>query len=240
MRLAIVTGGSKGLGRAMCEAFLQREFEIVEFSRSAPTHYSVHADLSNPVECARVVSDAIRRIDKSELTEIIVINNAGTVEPIGPASRKSQQNLLVSLNINFTSAILVLSEIIAQCQDLECRKVIVNISSGAALRGYPGWSLYCAAKSGMENFIRSIALEQALQDKPFIPINIAPGVIDTELQANIRASSVEDFPDIERFIQRKLEGGLASPEKVAAAVCRILDLPDLKPGERYDVKDFGS
>jgi NAD(P)-dependent dehydrogenase (short-subunit alcohol dehydrogenase family) len=117
--------------------------------------------------------------------------------------------------------------------------VLANISSGAAQKGYAGWSLYCAAKAGMENYIRALALEQQAEPHPFIPVNVGPGVIDTEMQALIRTSTASDFPEIERFIVRKEQGALLSPMKVAAAVCRILDLPSLSSGARYEVGDHG-
>ena len=116
--------------------------------------------------------------------------------------------------------------------------MIVNISSGAALKGRAGWSLYCAAKAGMENFIRALALEQQAQPQPFIPINVDPGLIDREMQALIRETSPVDFPDIELFIQRKNQGLLDPPDKVAAAIIRILEQESLAFGERYETSNF--
>jgi len=143
------------------------------------------------------------------------------------------------MNTNYVSAVLVLTEIIRKFQAAACRKVIVNISSGAALKGRAGWSLYCAAKAGMENFIRSLALEQQTQPQPFIPINIDPGVIDTEMQALIRGTSPSDFPDVEIFIQRKDQALMVPPDKVAAAIIRILEQPSLSFGERYKTSEYG-
>ncbi|MDP2366746.1 hypothetical protein [Rhodoferax sp.] len=73
---------------------------------------------------------------------------------------------------------------------------------------------------------------------PFVDINIDPGVMDTAMQADIRAASVHDFPDQERFVQRKTQGALVAPADVAAAIGHILDLPTLTSGGRYDVADF--
>lgn len=74
---------------------------------------------------------------------------------------------------------------------------------------------------------------------PFLAVNVDPGVIDTDMQAVIRAAPPEDFPDVQRFIRRKEEGGLCAPHDVALRVLRILSSPDLSPGGRYDVADFG-
>jgi benzil reductase ((S)-benzoin forming) len=240
MRLAILTGGSKGLGLALCEEFSGRGYRVLEFSRSAPHTYSVRVDLSSPSGSHQIVAAALASLGGEHIEELLVINNAGTLDPIGPASRKQRDAILGNLNTNFTSAILVLTEIVAHFQATECRKVLANISSGAAQKGYAGWSLYCAAKAGFENYIHALALEQQAEPHPFIPVNIDPGVIDTEMQALIRSSSASDFPTIERFIKRKEQGALVSPARVAAAACRILELPSLSYGARYEVGDHGA
>lgn len=237
MRLAIVTGGSRGLGLALCEALSAAGYRVIEFSRGAPHAYSVRVDLSLPEDSARIVAAAIAAVDGKAIEELLVINNAGTLDPIGPAARKAQAAVLANLNANFASAILVLATIMQHFQGAACRKIVANISSGAAQKGYAGWSLYCAAKAGMENFIRSVAVEQQAEPAPFLAINIEPGVIDTQMQAAIRASTAADFPEVARFIKRKEVGELAAPEKVAAAVLRILKLSSLAQGQRYSVSD---
>jgi benzil reductase ((S)-benzoin forming) len=239
MKLFMITGGSRGLGQALCEQFKTKDYKILEFSRSVPHEYSIRTDLADPERSRLTVAKAIESIDSSQLEELIIISNAGTLEPIGPTSGKSHVDLTENMNTNFISAILILTEIIRKFQAAACRKVIVNISSGAALKGRAGWSLYCAAKAGMESFIRSLALEQQTQPQPFIPINIDPGVIDTEMQALIRGTSPADFPDVETFVQRKNQGLLAPPDKVAAAIIRILEQPSLSFGERYKTSDYG-
>ncbi|HSL42867.1 MAG TPA: SDR family NAD(P)-dependent oxidoreductase [Anaerolineales bacterium] len=238
MKLFIITGGSRGLGHALCEQFKSRDYRIIEFSRSAPHEYSIQADLADSENSRRIVKEAIAPIDDMLLEELIVVSNAGTLEPVGPTSSKSYSNILKNINTNFASPILVLTEVIDKFQAAACRKVILNISSGAALKGRAGWSLYCAAKAGMENFIRSLALEQQAQPQPFIPINIDPGVIDTDMQAFIRTSSPSDFPDVEVFIQRKNQRLLQSPDNAAAAILRILKQESLSFGERYKTSDY--
>ncbi len=238
MRLAIVTGGSKGLGLALCQQFANEGFEVLEFSRSAPHSYSHAVDMASPQSTARHIADALTQFNPTTLTELVYISNAGTLEPIGRASKKPPDQVLANLNINIVSAIIAINEVVRHFQSSPVPKVIGSISSGAALAGYPGWSLYCAAKAGMDNFIRALALEQANEAQPFTPIIINPGVIDTDMQANIRQTSADDFPDVARFIQRKNAGQLGSPESVAAAVVRIVRLENLKPGKRYEVSDY--
>ena len=238
MRLAILTGGSKGLGLALCEALAERGYRVLEFSRSAPHPYSVRIDLSSPSDSHRIVAAALAALEGQQLEELMVINNAAMLEPIGPASRKEPAAILANLNTNFTSAILILAEIVARFQDTACRKVLANISSGAALKGYAGWSLYCGAKAGMENYIRALALEQQSEPCPFIPVNIDPGVMDTGMQV---CFAVHRLPTSLRLraSSSARSDALVRPEKVASAVCRILELPSLAYGERYKAVTMG-
>lgn len=97
--------------------------------------------------------------------------------------------------------------------------------------------MYCAAKAGLDHFVRTLALEQKSEPFSFTAINIDPGVMDTAMQEGIRAAAKSDFPDVERFVQRKENGQLVAPDRVAKAVLRILDRKDLAQGERYATMD---
>jgi benzil reductase ((S)-benzoin forming) len=130
-----------------------------------------------------------------------------------------------------------MTKLIAAFQGHECRKSIVNISSGAALKTYAGWSLYCASKAGIESFVRCTAAEQEREAHPFHLVNIGPGVIDTEMQGSIRASSAEEFPSITRFVGLKNSGSLQSPQHVASVIARIVD-DGFANGTRIEVGDY--
>jgi benzil reductase ((S)-benzoin forming) len=166
---------------------------------------------------------------------LLVFSNAGTLAPIGPVWKQSSELTVANLNVNLISAIGFIAEAMRHFRETSGRKVIVNVSSGAALKGYAGWSLYCAAKAGMENFIRALAVEERTQAHPFIPVSVDPGVIDTDMQALIRASMPSDFPEVERFRQRKAAGGLALPEIVAKGIIGIATRLDLEAGTCYDL-----
>jgi benzil reductase ((S)-benzoin forming) len=238
LRLGIVTGGSRGLGASLCHAYRRQGFRVVEFSRTAPHEFSVQVDLSNPESARQKIAEALLPLSDLQWDEIVIINNAGVLNPVGASSQQSCDAVVANINSNFTSAILFMSEAVARFQSHSCRKVLVNISSGAALKGLAGWSLYCAAKAGIENFIRSVALEQAAQAAPFVAINIGPGLIDTEMQAVIRASASDDFPDVANFVSYKESGALAAPDAVAASIQKITALRELLNGGRYLVADY--
>lgn len=238
MRLAIVSGGSKGLGLALCVTLQEQGYQVIEFSRSAPHAYSFAVDLTDPVASQAIIRQALQPLAAQAWDEVLLISNAGMLSPIGMVGQQESAALLSNINANVSSAMLLIAEVVAQFQAHTARKVLASISSGAALRPKAGWSLYCAAKAAMESFVKTVALEQAAQAAPFIALNIDPGLIDTEMQAQIRAASQADFPDVAQFIARKKSGLLIAPERVAAAVMGICALPKLENGGRYAVMDY--
>lgn len=238
-KLAIVTGGSKGLGAALCDLYLSRGYEVMEFSRSGTAAHSTRVDLADPHAAERAFSEAFSRLSARPYDEIVAINNAATLAPIGPTSGKATAELFSNMNINVASAVIFMTKLIAAFQGHDCRKSIVNISSGAALKPYAGWSLYCMSKAGIEAFVRSVAAEQERETHPFHLVNIGPGVIDTEMQGSIRASNANDFPSIERFVGLKNSGALQSPQQVASIIARIVD-DGFASGTRIEVTNYQS
>lgn len=223
MKLALISGGSRGLGAELCRHYADAGFELLEFSRAAPHPFSVVCDFAEPLAAARTVAERLAPLAaRADLAELVVLANAAMLEPIGPVSRKAPAAVQANLNANLVSAILFMGEAIRAFQTHPARKTVVSLSSGAALKGRAGWSLYCAAKAGLDNFIRAVALEQALESAPFRALSIDPGVMDTDMQADIRASTVADFPTVGRFHDLQREGELRSPAAIAAAIARIV------------------
>ncbi|MCB9495255.1 MAG: SDR family NAD(P)-dependent oxidoreductase [Fibrobacteria bacterium] len=237
MRLALITGGSRGLGSALCHQYLQDGWTVLEFSRSAPHSFSRPLDLSAPETVATTVKESQEGLPHDAIEELVAIHNAGDVSPITSVAHLDSARVLGSLHANLAGGILFLSTVVDHFAGLPGSKRLANISSGAALKGYAGWSLYCACKGGMEQFVRSLAAEQKHRPHPFLAVNIDPGVMDTSMQATIRASSPKDFPDLPRFVGLKEQGALADPARTARAVRRILSLESLSGGERHATKD---
>lgn len=232
MKLAIVTGGSRGLGAALCEEYLSRGWRVVEFSRSAPFAHSIHIDLASPRGAAQVFAASFTRLAADDWREVIAFGNAGVVEPVGPVERLTVDDILANVHTNVASAILFARAFAAAFGDVDAHKTFVNVSSGAAARGTAGWSLYCAGKAALENFVRAAALEQGGRRFPVNFLSVNPGVMDTEMQATVRAARQEDFPARERYARLYAEGRLAEPSLIAARLAAMLQSPP-EPGTVY-------
>lgn len=234
MKLAIISGGSKGLGHAIAENLHAAGYQVVEFSRSAPHAYSVKLDFSSPELMLPTLTAKLETLAAQSWDDIVVVSNAASLSPVGPTSKKNSLAVLANINTNFTSAILFMSEVMKHFQSHACRKVLASISSGAALKAYSGWSLYCSAKAGLESYIRTVAVEQESEPHPFVVLNVDPGVMDTDMQVLIRSSHKEDFPAVDYFIHRKESGELRTPAQVAAGVVKIMT-SDAASGSRIAV-----
>jgi NAD(P)-dependent dehydrogenase (short-subunit alcohol dehydrogenase family) len=92
------------------------------------------------------------------------------------------------------------------------QKRIMHISSGAGRHAYPGWSVYCATKAALDQHARAVVLDGG---KDVQICSLAPGVIDTGMQAEIRATPEESFPMRQRFVDLKDTGTLLDPDECA-------------------------
>jgi NAD(P)-dependent dehydrogenase (short-subunit alcohol dehydrogenase family) len=230
--LAIITGGSRGLGAAFCDLYRERGWHVVEFSRSAPHSYSVPIDLSDPEAAAHIFAKTSAALATSSPSEVVAISCAGVLGPVGPVEHAPQVEVRANLEVNVVSAILFARQFVAAFQDHRCPKTFVNISSGAATRGRAGWSLYCAGKAALESYVRAVALEQAARAHPIRAISVNPGAIDTAMQAAVRNSSAKDFPELEHYLRLHREGRLAPPSSVASRIAEIVaSRPE--PGRAY-------
>lgn len=237
-RLALITGGSRGLGAALCAHYAAQGWRVLEFSRSAGTAHSVKTDFADPVAAGAAIDAALAPLAAGGFDEILAIANAARIGPVGLAGGLEPAAVAEHFAVNLASAAVFAGRVLRHFQSHACPKTLVNISSGAAIRPIRGWSLYGASKAGMEHFVRMLDDEQAAQPHPFSVISVSPGVMDTQMQAEIRDSRVEDFPDLDYFVGLQRGGNLRKPVDVAARVARIV-AARVPGGGRYDVADYG-
>lgn len=226
---AIVTGHSRGLGEGIAAALLERGIPVLGVSRGTNaamasrfggTLEEVPLDLSDVEATAHwLESGALPRFVDGAATAILV-NNAGLLQPIGPLQKQDPEEVWRAVSVNVAAA-LTLSAAFARATERSSDRRILHISSGAGRKAYAGWSVYCATKAAIDHHARAVEQDRI----PKLRIcSLAPGVIDTGMQAEIRATTIDRFPEKERFVAMKHEGTLRSPERVGRiAVDFLLD-----------------
>ncbi len=217
---AILTGHARGLGAAIAENLLARGIAVLGVSRHGnaslekqypSTLEQVALDLSDTeAVTAWLAGDVLRRFLAGSQT-VLLVNNAGTVQPVGPMQGQDVAVIGHAVSLNVAAPLMLAGAFTAASPDAADRR-IVHISSGAARNPYAGWSVYCATKAALDHHARSVALDNT----PKLRIcSLAPGVVDTDMQAQIRTTPLEQFPGRERFEALKRTGGLSDPRDCA-------------------------
>jgi NAD(P)-dependent dehydrogenase (short-subunit alcohol dehydrogenase family) len=98
-------------------------------------------------------------------------------------------------------------------------------------------SAYCAAKAGMDHFTRCLALDEALKSRGAKVCSLAPGVIDTDMQVQLRSTDDALFPDRQGFAGLHLGGQLTSPDEAARRVLAYLARADFGQNPVADVRE---
>jgi benzil reductase ((S)-benzoin forming) len=233
-RLAVVTGGSRGLGLALLEAFESDGFKSLDLSRSGASDTArgrlhVRADFADPSATADAVARELDALAAESWDEVVFVSNAGTLDPIGPLAASSPADWRRGIDVNLTSAITAMALFVRAFQSSAARKTLVSVSSGAGSRGVAGWSLYCATKAGLDNWIRAVAIEQERESHPIRAVSIQPGIVDTQMQAEIRASDRALFANADHFVELKESGALYAPADVARAMLALV-AGEFEPG----------
>jgi benzil reductase ((S)-benzoin forming) len=237
--LLILTGHSKGLGKALLDWYLEQEnFEIIGISRTlleiqSPRLKELSLDLSD----WNSVEDKLDMIfPLASYEEIILINNAGSIGEIKSVGQLDSKQFQMLLNLNMLAPALLTNAFVKRYHASDAKRVVCNISSGAADKPMEGWSEYCSSKAGLAMF--SMVCQKENENSGFRFYSLAPGIIDTEMQAKIRESSSEDFPAIDRFKTYKSEGKLSSGAEVAQKIGYLLANTDKFQSVVQDVRSF--
>ncbi len=224
---AIVTGHSRGLGAAIVDELLRQGIPTLGLSRSAVGKPAdVPAGRFDEVALDLRDLDALRawlagpRLANWVIgrQQVLLINNAGTVEPMGPLSVQTPLAVAEAVSLN-VAAPLMLSAALAAIEAPGQQRRILHVSSGAARTPYSGWSVYCATKAALDQHARAASLDQV----PDLRIcSLAPGVIDTAMQASLRDVDPARFAMRARFEQLHREGLLSSPADCARRLVAYL------------------
>ena len=216
----IVTGISRGLGKAIVEVLLDRNEKVIGIGRSNPFGSTVDF-----VECDLSDAKAVKEIRISAGdASVTLINNAGILGEIARMSEQTSLDLEEVMQMNVFAPMELTMNVYHQLKASQ-EFTLVNISSGAAHRSIPSWGAYCASKAALNRLTENFYLEELERGKKVKAYAVAPGVIDTDMQGAIRSVSKDKFSQRDNFIQLKDENKLYSPEEAAQRLLLLLEEP---------------
>jgi NAD(P)-dependent dehydrogenase (short-subunit alcohol dehydrogenase family) len=236
-KVAVITGASRGIGAAAARILAREGAAVALLARSEGACQAlaeeIRADggralaLGCDVSSGKEVAKAARAL-REELGRVdILVNNAGVVEPIGKLADCPPEEWIRNIEINLGGALRLLHALLPDL--LAADGTVVNVSSGAAHRPMEGWSAYCAGKAGLAMVTRSLHLEYG--DEGLRAFGFIPGVVDTEMQVQIRASGINE-------VSRLPRESLASPERPAQVIAWLCgpEANDLM-GQEVSIRD---
>ena len=230
-RTAVITGASRGLGAGFAQVFREHGMRLALCARGEPVLAEDEAvlrrrvDVANEAEVARFAEEAAKHLGPIDLW----VNNAGVLEPIASLRDCEPDAIRRHVEINLLGVFWGTQAFVRHRRALGGGGVLLNISSGAARHPYAGWAAYCAAKAAVDRLTEVVALEEEAIGLRCLAV--APGVIDTHMQEQIRASRPEDFPQVERFREMKAQESFNTPRFVAEHLLAMAFDPQADPGE---------
>lgn len=229
IKVIALTGASRGIGLAIAHYLLQRSHSLVVVARSEgplrelekqyPLQTAVLVgDLTDFSLGRQIVDLALERFGK--LHGVII--NHGVLDPVKRLADSTAEEWRAAFDINFFSAVSIAKAALPALK--KSKGTILFTSSGAASNAYPTWGAYGASKAA----INHLAMTVANEEKDITSIAIRPGVVDTDMQRDIREkhNTAMDPSDAMKFAELKVEGRLLKPEQPGHVMAKlILDAP---------------
>lgn len=240
MELVFITGASSGIGAGLFDLLVvEPETVVATISRSMmDTEHHLSADLSVPDEWDRAGAFMATTAESAAAKRITFVHCAATIEPIGFAGEVDAAAYSNNVVLNTASPQVLGERLIALALGMGIPATVVQISSGAATKPYPGLSSYCAGKAAIEHWTRTVGAELVRGDSGIKVMSIAPGVVATGMQKKIRSTSESNLPDLERFKRLETDGVLRDPAEVARQLWSLVKRPDIENGAVLDLRDL--
>ncbi|MGE5336189.1 MAG: SDR family NAD(P)-dependent oxidoreductase [Gemmatimonadota bacterium] len=249
MDLYVITGASRGLGRSLAQQLMARDRTLLTIARNpdrsleevaaaAGVHLTQWAlDLSHDIGVAARLEAWLHQQASRKHATAALINNAGLLGRVGPVDAMDAEELVAVLRVGLEAPMVLAAAFLRATRHWPAQRRVLNVSSGAGRRPITGWAAYCAAKAGLDHFSRVTAEDEKLQPNPARIVALGVGVIDTDMQRQLRAAEDSGFPDKARFVEFKESGQLAAPDEAAARVIAYLSRPDFGANPVADVRD---
>ena len=241
----LVTGASKGLGRALALSIANSGSIVIALARESPELKSIEDELKNiSPESFAIECDLADNSQISRTAEMIVsnfghlsgiIHNAGIINPIGNMLDVEREGWERTIQVNLLG-VQDLTSSLGSIIGGENHTRITTISSGAAQRSLHGWSAYCVSKAGLDMWAKCMAEEGVSQN--ISALSIAPGIVDTGMQQEIREADESSFPLLQNFKDYYRNGELSKPDDVAKKLLPYCLGKLGTNGDRLDVRNL--
>jgi NAD(P)-dependent dehydrogenase (short-subunit alcohol dehydrogenase family) len=247
--LTVLTGASRGMGLAMAHQLLRpgqtlvcisrhRNAELAQAaSQAGATLEQWQQDLSQGEQAARMLRDWLTAQGSAAFASATLINNAGVIPRIAPLSASEPTELANALRVGLEAPMLLTAAFLGATEGWAVPRKVLNISSGLGRRAMASQAAYCAAKAGMDHFTRCVALDEALKPHGAKVCALAPGVIDTDMQVQLRGADPAAFPDRQNFANLQKDGLLTSPADAATRVLAWLGRADFGTKPVADIRE---
>ena len=193
-------------------------------------------DLADAVAATARLEAWLRNLH-GPLLSATLINNAALAGKAGPIDASAADTLAAVLRVGLEAPMLLTSAFLRATRDWNVPLKVLNISSGAGKKPLAGTAGYCAVKAGLDHFSRVVALDEANLQNGAKIVSLAPGVIDTDMQTELRDSDPRAFPSQPQFAAMKAGGQLLSPAAAASKVLAYLARADFGSQPVADVRD---
>jgi NAD(P)-dependent dehydrogenase (short-subunit alcohol dehydrogenase family) len=233
-----ISGASSGIGEALARAVPDEGARVIGISRRAPAGIEhLEADLADASQWG-IVGDSFRRELVGFTGErVVFIHAAGTIEPLGFAGEVPTEAYAVNVVLNSAAPQVLGHLFLAAVAEIEASRHLAMLTSGAASSVYQGWSSYGAGKAAIDQWVRDAGAEQSRRGGVQV-LAVAPGTVDTGMQAQLRAVAEEDFPQRQKFLDLHEAGRLSDPDDVARRIWALLER-DLDNGSVVDLREMG-
>lgn len=248
--LTIISGSTRGLGYAMADQLARAGGHLITLNRQPVPELAALAQ-QHGTTLTEVMVDLVDAAALEQAAEQIVtllqgapkvsscrfIHNAGIVAPIEPADQLTDiETIRTAFDVNITAPIYLTGHFLSATGDCPDRRVML-ISSGAGRRANGSWGVYCATKAAMDRYAEVLATE----NHPHLrACSMAPGVIDTDMQTQIRETPKEKFPSVDRFHDMHRQGVLNSAQACAQTLLNVLASEQFGQRTLDDIRDHQS
>lgn len=220
MKQVFITGSSKGLGKALAQAYLENGDIVHGLSRSCSIeskHYFHHQiDLTDLAACNNFSFEL-----EPAAETYILINNAGTLGEMKQLGSWTAEVMQSVFQLNVMAPLLLSQQFYKVKPQAAKKRFVLHIGSGAGEKPLDGWMQYCASKSALHMASRVMEEELKLGNKQHFEQRVlSPGVIDTPMQTEIRKAEKQHFSHLERFKEYKKTDNLKDAGETARKIIR--------------------